>query len=117
MTDTTIRSEELKTAPFTLACPTCGNSIEVTSVRASSYQDEHYYKKLKKKLKRIKYYRKVAEEYNITLEAEQRQILDWCGSLEEAKLNGEFEIKDGVDSWFLRNVKIICQLATMDIKG
>lgn len=49
------------------------------------------------------------------LESNQRQILSWCGSLEEAKLNGEFEHKPE-DSYFLKQVKTICQLATMDIK-
>lgn len=47
---------------------------------------------------------------------DQRLILSWCGSLEEAKLNGEFEHKPE-DSYFLKQVKTICQLATMDLKG
>jgi hypothetical protein len=49
------------------------------------------------------------------INSDQRQILLWCASLEEAKLNGEFDHKPE-DSYFLKQVKTICQLATMDIK-
>lgn len=52
----------------------------------------------------------------IGMREDQREILSWCSSLEEAKLNGEFKIKRD-DSYFLKQVKTICQLATMDLKG
>lgn len=50
------------------------------------------------------------------MEDDQRLILSWCASLEESKLAGEFEHKPE-DSYFLKQVKTICQLATMGIKG
>jgi hypothetical protein len=95
MTDTiTISKDEYeanKTCSLKLTCPSCGNSIEVTDVNYTTREDS-----------------------SLMIE-DQRQILSWCASLEEAKINGEFE-HNPEDSYFLKQVKTVFQLATMDIK-
>lgn len=54
--------------------------------------------------------KKVAE-----LQANQKEFLSWCGSLEESKLEGKFNFRPE-DSYFMGAIKTVCQLATTDFQ-
>jgi hypothetical protein len=117
MSDSPVLSGLLKGTKFHGACDPNEILAIVNELEESRFKIIRLLDDIKTLNKQQETDRETIANLNKTLdESDQRQILSWCASLEEAKLNGEFEHKD-TDSYFLSWVKTICQLATMDLKG